>query len=93
MNFNVKTGTLFQDSKVPLRKWFLTIWLDAYHKKGISSCQLARDIAVTQKTAWFMLQRIRECSYCENNHQLDGEVDWMNLSLAVRTKIGMLIRK
>ena len=75
LNFNVKTGTLFQDSKVPLRKWFVAIWLDASHKKGISSCQLARDIAVTQKTAWFMLQRIRECFYCENNHQLDGEVE------------------
>ncbi|MEG2071516.1 MAG: IS1595 family transposase, partial [Bacteroidales bacterium] len=67
-NFNVKTGTLFQDSKVPLLKWFAAIWLDASHKKGISSCQLGRDIGVTQKTAWFMLQRIRECFYCENNH-------------------------
>ena len=53
----------------------MAIWLDSSHKKGISSCQLARDISVTQKTAWFMLQRIRECFYCENNHQLDGEVE------------------
>lgn len=75
LNFNVKTGTLFQDSKVSLKKWFVAIWLDASHKKGISSCQLARDISVTQKTAWFMLQRIRECFYCENNHQLEGDVE------------------
>lgn len=74
-NFNVKTGTLFQDSKVPLQKWFVAIWLDASHKKGISSCQLSRDIGVTQKTAWFMNQRIRECFFCENNHQLEGDVE------------------
>lgn len=74
-NFNVKTGTLFQDSKIPLKKWFVAIWLDTSHKKGISSCQLGRDIGVTQKTAWFMLQRIRECFFCENNHQLEGDVE------------------
>ena len=60
-SFNVKTGTIFENTKLPLRKWFMAIWLVLSHKKGISSLQLSRDIKVTQKTAWFMLQRIREC--------------------------------
>jgi len=59
--FNVKTATLFDNTKVKLQKWFLAIWLVTSHKKGISSIQLSKDIGVTQKTAWFMLQRIRNC--------------------------------
>ena len=73
--FNVRTNTLFDNTKVELVKWFMAIWLVSGHKKGISSIQLSRDIGVTQKTAWFMLQRIRKCFGCENNHQLDGDVE------------------
>ena len=73
--FNVKTGTMFENSKIGLRKWFLSIWLVTSHKKGISSMQLARDIGVTQKTAWFMLQRIRACFVIENNNELEGIVE------------------
>ncbi len=58
--FNVRTGTMFDNTKLKLQKWFLAIWLVTSHKKGISSLQLSRDIDVTQKTAWFMLQRIRK---------------------------------
>lgn len=57
--FTVKVGTIFEDSKISLSKWFVVIYLLTAHKKGISSLQLHRDIGVTQKTAWFMLQRIR----------------------------------
>lgn len=57
--FSVRNGTIFEDSRLPLRKWFFAIYLATAHKKGISSHQLARDIKVTQKTAWFMLHRIR----------------------------------
>ncbi len=60
MRFNVLFGTMFEASHVPLQKWFYAIYLFLGHKKGISSVQLAKDIAVTQKTAWFMLCRIRE---------------------------------
>lgn len=74
-NFNVKTGTIFCGSKVPLRKWFIAIWFETSHKKGISSIQLSKDISVTQKTAWFMLQRIRECFFFENKSKLDGDVE------------------
>jgi len=57
--FTVKVGTIFEDSKISLKKWFTTVYLLTSHKKGISSLQLSRDIGVTQKTAWFMLHRIR----------------------------------
>lgn len=57
--FNVKVGTIFEDTKLPLTKWFMALYLFATHKKGISSYQLATDIGVTQKSAWFMLHRLR----------------------------------
>ncbi|CAH0179001.1 IS1595 family transposase [Roseomonas sp. CECT 9278] len=57
--FSIKVGTIFEDSKVPLRKWLAAIWLLTTHKKGVASTTLARDIGVTQKTAWFMLHRLR----------------------------------
>lgn len=73
--FNVKTATLFDNTKIELQKWFLAIWIVTSHKKGISSLQLSRDISVTQKTAWFMLQRIRNCFGIDNDVELDNEVE------------------
>ncbi len=57
--FTVKVGTIFEDSALSLQKWFMAVYILTAHKKGISSLQLSRDINVTQKTAWFMLHRIR----------------------------------
>lgn len=57
--FNVRTGTLFDNSKVKLQKWFIAIYLITNHSKDTSSVQLSKDIDTTQKTAWQMLQRIR----------------------------------
>ena len=57
--FNVKTKTIFEDTKIKLLKWFMALYVFSSHKKGISSHQLAKDIGVTQKTAWFMLHRLR----------------------------------
>ena len=57
--FNVKTGTIFDNTKIPLQKWFMALYVFSSHKKGISSHQLAKDISVTQKTAWFLLHRLR----------------------------------
>ena len=57
--FNVITGTMFEGSNIPLDKWFYAIYMFLSHKKGISSVQLSKDIGVTQKTAWFILGRIR----------------------------------
>lgn len=74
--FNARTNTMFYRSSVPLRKWFFAIWLFATHRKGISSVQLAKDIGVTQKTAWAMLHRMRRCFGEHNNGlTLEGTVE------------------
>jgi transposase-like protein len=57
--FSVKTGTIFEDSPISLDKWLTTVWLVVNCKNGISSYEIARDVQVTQKSAWFMLHRIR----------------------------------
>lgn len=57
--FNVKNGTIFEDTKIPLQKWFMALYILSSHKKGISSHQLAKDISITQKSAWFVLHRLR----------------------------------
>src|SRR4051794_39789614 len=57
--FSVKVGTIFEDSPIPLEKWAAAIWLLGNCKNGVSSCEIARDLDITQKSAWFMLHRIR----------------------------------
>jgi transposase-like protein len=57
--FSVKVGTIFEDSPIGLDKWLTAVWLLTNCKNGISSCEVARDLKVTQKTAWFMMHRIR----------------------------------
>lgn len=74
--FTVRHGSIFADSKLPLRLWFKAIFLMTSHKKGISSHQLAKDIGVTQKTGWFVLSRIREASKTpEFSAPLDGTIE------------------
>src|SRR5665213_778036 len=57
--FTVKVGTIFEGSAIPLQKWLFAIYLEISHKKGMSSIKLGKDLGLTQKTAWFMLHRIR----------------------------------
>ena len=66
--FSVRKGTIFEYSRLGLRKWFAAAWLFGQHRKGIPSTQLAREIGVTQKTAWFMLGRLREVAANLNGH-------------------------
>jgi transposase-like protein len=74
--FSVKKGTIFEDSPIPLSKWLPAIWLYSAGKKGRSSHQLARDLGVTQKTAWFMSHRIRLAMETESfDAPLSGEVE------------------
>jgi transposase-like protein/IS1 family transposase len=74
--FSIKVGTIFEDSKLPLRTWMLAVWYITSHKKGISSTQLAKDLEVTQKTAWFMMHRLRHAARTRSfNRPLGGEVE------------------
>ena len=62
-DFSIRVGTIFENSKLPLHKWLYAMYLLVTARKGISSLQLSKELDITQKTAWFLLQRIREaCS-------------------------------
>ena len=65
--FDVKTKTIFQGTRIPLISWFEAIWTILSYKKGISSVQLGENIKVSQKTAWFMMHRIRKALGIDND--------------------------
>lgn len=73
--FDVKTGTAFAKTKMPMRKWFSVMLLLLTHKRGISSCQVASILKIKQRTAWGMMQKVRQYMSMENNHKLSGEVE------------------
>jgi transposase-like protein len=73
--FSVKVGTIFEDSPLGLDKWFVAVWCIANAKNGISSLELGRALGVTQKTAWFMLHRVREAMKTRTARKLSGEVE------------------
>ena len=73
-DFTIKTKTVFGESKISMQKWFIAIYLLSVNKKGISSINLAEQVGVTQKTAWFMDHRIRK-ALKQNNGQLFGTVE------------------
>lgn len=74
-DFSVKVGTIFEDSPKSLTKWFPAIWLVSSSKKSVSSPQLAKAIGVTQKTAWFMLHRIRLLMRDESRGKFSGQIE------------------
>ncbi|NVK65689.1 MAG: IS1595 family transposase [Flavobacteriales bacterium] len=73
--FSLTKGTIFESSKLPLTKWFKAIFYFTTAKRGISSCQLARWLEIEQKTAWFVLQRIREALEHSRERVLSGIVE------------------
>ncbi len=73
--FSVKVGTIFEDSPIGLDKWLAGMWLIANAKNGISSYEVHRALGVTQKTAWFMLHRIRLAMQTGTFKKLSGEVE------------------
>ena len=74
--FSIKVGTIFQDTKLPLRTWFAAIWMITNHPKGIASTTLATDLGITQKSAWFVLHRLRHAARTDSfNAPLSGEVE------------------
>src|SRR5437762_9560822 len=73
--FSLKVGTIFEDSAVGLEKWLPALWLLVNCKNGISSYELGRALGVTQKTAWFMLSRLRLALQASSGGKLDGVVE------------------
>ena len=73
--FSVKIGTIFEDSPIGFEKWLPTIWMIANCKNGVSSYEIHREIGVTQKTGWFMLQRIRLAMQTGSFMKFSGEVE------------------
>ncbi len=73
--FSVKVGTIMEDSAIGLDKWLVAIWLIANARNGISSYELARSIGVTQKSAWFMLHRIRRAMQDTTKKRFGGHVE------------------
>ena len=72
--FSLKIGTVFEDSPIPLEKWLPALWMLVNDKNGVSSWELHRALGVTQKSAWFMLHRIRTAMKTRNlGYKLGGE--------------------
>jgi len=74
-DFTVRTGTIFERSHVPLHKWIYAMYLLVTARKGISSMQLAKEIGITQKSAWFVLQRLREACGGSDLSKLKGIIE------------------
>ena len=73
--FSIKTGTIFEDSPISLDKWLLAMWMMANCKNGVSSYEISRATGISQKSTWFMLQRIRLAMQGEDGGKLGGEVE------------------
>ena len=74
--FSILVGTIFENTKLPLKTWFGAIWLLTNHPKGIASTTLAKDLGITQKSAWFVLHRLRHAARTQSfNAPLTGTVE------------------
>jgi len=73
--FSLKVGTIFEDSPISLDKWLCGMWLVVNCKNGISSCEMARDLGITQKSAWFMNHRIRMALHDGSIDKASGHVE------------------
>ena len=73
--FSIKVGTIFEDSPITLDKWLLAMWMLANCKNGVSSYEISRATGISQKSSWFMLQRIRLALQGEAGGKLSGEVE------------------
>ena len=73
-HFSVRTGTVLAESRLPLHRWLMAIYMLTTARKGISSIQMAKELGVTQKTAWFLAQRIRETWLADKDTTMGDEV-------------------
>ena len=85
-NFSETVGTIFENTKISLVKWFMAMYLISGHKKGVSSMQIARDIHTTQKTAWYILHKVRSLYAQDDSIALEGEVECDEMYLGGRNK-------
>ena len=75
-DFTVRTGTIFENSRLPLHKWLLAIYMVVTARKGVSSLQISKELDITQKSAWFLMQRIKEaCNNGSDTGLLSGVVE------------------
>lgn len=74
-SFSVLVGTIFENTKLPLNKWFAAMYMEASNSNGASSVQIARDLQITQKTAWYMLQKIRTLYKQSDDMQMSGIIE------------------
>ena len=84
--FSETVGTIFENSKLSLQKWFIAMYLISSHKKGISSHQLSRDIHVTQTTAWYLLEKIRSLYAQDDSDTFNGTVECDEVYIGGREK-------
>jgi transposase-like protein len=96
--FSVKVGSIFEDSPIGLDKWLPAMWMLVNCKNGVSSYEIARDLGVTQKTAWFMLHRLRLAVQTKSFEKIGGTVEIdetyiggkaRNMHVAKRRRLGM----
>src|SRR5256714_5024179 len=73
--FSLKTGTIMEESPIGIDKWLTALWLIVNCKNGISSCEVARDLGITQKSAWFLNHRIRRAVHSGSLDKLSGEIE------------------
>src|SRR6266567_4389727 len=73
--FSIKVGSIFEDSAIGLDKWLCAMFMIANCKNGVSSYEIARDVKVTQRSAWFMLQRIRHAMHTGTFNKLSGQIE------------------
>ena len=73
--FSIKVGTIFEDSPITLDKWLCALWMLTNCKNGVSSYEIHRTIGVTQKSAWFMLHRLRTLLHEDDTEPLSGEIE------------------
>lgn len=74
-HFSVRTGTMLEESRLPLQKWLMAIYMMTTARKGIPSTQMAKELGITQKSAWFLAQRIRESWFAKSDSDNSGGLD------------------
>jgi transposase-like protein len=87
--FTAKVNTIFEDSPIGFDKWLPAMWMLSADRNGVSSCEVARAIGVTQKTAWFMLHRLRLAMASETYERLSGEVEADETYIGGKTRRGI----